>query len=460
MTPVFDPWQLGAVSLDVLNASRATPAAIAARQRSRLAQVMTAAQRGSRLYRERLQGLSLVSAPLTALPVVTRDELMQRFDDWVTDPRLRLDELRAFIADPARIAEPYLGRYVVWESSGTSAQPGLFVQDAQAMAVYDALEALRRHTPRPLQRWLDPLCLGERIAFVGATSGHFASYVSVQRLRQLNPWMSQAVRSFSILQSTEALVAGLNAFEPTVIATYPTAAALLADEARRGALRVRPREVWTGGENLSSAVRQSVVQAWGCSVCNSYGASEFLSLAWECACGCLHANADWAILEPVDERRRPVPAGQTPCSTLLTHLAQTVQPLLRYDLGDQVTLRPEPCACGSPLPVIEVQGRRDESLVMAGRGGHPVTLLPLALTTVLEDQAGVFDFQLRRRDDRTLVLRLGRQEGEAAMARCRAVLASFAEAQGLRPIRVIGELGQALPRGRSGKARRVVAGEV
>lgn len=460
MTPVFDPWQLSAVASDVLSVGYGTPSAIVARQQRRLAHVMAIAQRRSRLYRERLRGLTPGHSPLQALPVVTRGELMQRFDDWVTDPALRLEELRAFAADARRVAEPYLGRYVVWESSGTSAQPGLFVQDAQTMAVYDALETLRRHTPRPLRRWLDPFCVGERIAFVGATNGHFASYVSVQRLCQINPWMAQAMRSFSILQSTEALVAGLNAFWPTVIACYPTVAALLTEQAQCGALRVRPREVWTGGENLSPAVRESVTQTWGCSLRNNYGASEFLSIAWECSQGCLHANADWVILEPVDEQHRPVPAGQTPCTTLLTHLAQTVQPLLRYDLGDQVTMHAERCACGSPLPVIEVLGRGDAPLVMAGRGGRSVTLLPLALTTVLEDQAGVFDFQLRQRDAHTLVLRLDLQggDGAAAMARCRAALSDFAAVQGLQPIRLIEELGQ-VPRGRSGKTCRVLAAE-
>lgn len=104
---------------------------------------------------------------------------MDHFDDWVTDPQLKLNELRAFTADPKRIGQPYLGKYLVWESSGTSHQSGIFVQDTQAMAVYDALESLRRSAPRPLQRWLDPPSLGERIVFVGATSGHFASATTI-----------------------------------------------------------------------------------------------------------------------------------------------------------------------------------------------------------------------------------------------------------------------------------------
>jgi phenylacetate-coenzyme A ligase PaaK-like adenylate-forming protein len=192
---------------------------------------------------------------------------------------------------------------------------------------------------------------------------------------------------------------------------------------------------------------------------NSYGASEFMSIAWECDQHRLHVNADWVILEPVDEQGQPMPFEEFSCTTLLTNLANLVQPLIRYDLGDRVKLHREACACGCTLPVIEVEGRQDDALVMAGRDGQPVTLLPLALTTVLEDQAGVFDFHVRQRDDRTLVLRLPMQgsDGVMAVARCRAVLKKFAFEQELKPIHVLGELGQAVPRGRSGKAKRIVA---
>lgn len=459
MGHVFDPLRFSAASLDVLASGRTSPAALAARQRARLDRLLTGAVRDSPFYRSHLRGIAVHSQLLASLPPVTRQSLMDKFDDWVTDRHIRLDALRAFIADPGNVGEAFLGKYLVWESSGTSHQPGIFVQDAQTMGVYDALETVRRSTTRPLQRWLDPMMLTERMAFVGATSGHFASYVTMRRLREINPWLAPAVQCFSILQCTSALVDALNAFKPTVVATYPTAAAVLADEAERGALEFRPREVWTGGETLSHSVRRRVEQVLGCTVRNSYGASEFLPMAWECSHGCLHVNADWVILEPVDERGRPMPAGELSYSTLLTNLANHVQPLIRYDLGDQTILHPGICACGCSLPVIEVQGRRDDPLVMAGRHGRPVTLLPLALTTVLEDQAGVFDFQLEQRNDHTLALRLALAgpEGEVAAQRCRAALHAFASLQELQPIRVLVDWGQAIPRGRSGKAQRIVA---
>lgn len=306
---------------------------------------------------------------------------------------------------------------------------------------------------------LDPLMLGERMAFVGATSGHFASHVSVQRLRRMNPWLQHTLRSFSILQPAADLVAQLNDFAPTIVATYPTAAAMLADEARRGTLRVRPAEVWTGGETLSPAERTWVTASLGCALRNSYGASEFLSIAWECAQGRMHVNSDWVILEAVDAKHRPVPAGGFSHTTLVTNLANHVQPLIRCDIGDRIRWDPNPCACGCALPVIEVHGRADAPLRMAGLGGHPVTLLPLALTTVLEDDAGVFDFQLGRRDAHTLVLQLGASAAAAGdvAGRCKAALLAFGARQGVDGLKVVVQTGRPLAHGRSGKLQRVLA---
>lgn len=437
-------------------ASRLDPKDIAARQAHRLSRLLHGTARDSAFYRRHWRGVDLATATLQDLPVVTKAELMGHFAQWVTDRDVTLPALHDFMAEPKRCGETFLGRYVVWESSGSTGEPAVFVQDESALAVYDALESQRRHSPRLWQRLLDPLMLGERFAFVGAIDGHFASHVSLQRLRRLRPWLATGWRSFSILQSAPALVEQLNAFAPTIVATYPTAAAMLADEAQAGALRIAPQEVWTGGETLSPAVRRRVQRVFRCAVRNSYGTSEFLPLAWECGEGQLHLNSDWAILEPVDARYRPVPAGTASHTTLLTSLANAVQPLVRYDLGDQITWATHRCACGSPLPVIDVCGRCDETLHLRGLDGRPVALLPLALTTVLEESAGVFDFQLRQVGQSTLRLHLGPAALSAKQA-CRQALQAFAKSQGLAPIHVQTCAERMLAHGRSGKVQRVLA---
>jgi phenylacetate-coenzyme A ligase PaaK-like adenylate-forming protein len=458
MSIPFDPLQSMTVAADVAMASWAGDEDLATRTGRRLHELIESAVHGAPMYRHLLSGRSR-ELRLTDMPIVRKAELMRSFDQWCCDPALRLASLRRFVADPANIGRPFLDRYTVWESSGSSGEPALFVQDAAAMAVYDALEALRKPDLRPMRRTLDPLGLGERIVFLGAIGGHFASTVSIERLRRMNPFLSISVTSVSFLQPVGLVVAQLDACRPSVIATYPSAAVLLAAEFRAGRLRSAPKEVWTGGETLTPGMRSFVQEAFGCPVVNSYGASEFLSLACECRLGALHLNSDWAILEPVDGHGRPVPTGTPGTTTLLTNLANHVQPLIRYDLGDRVTLHATPCGCGSHLPVIDVNGRCDDTLQLETAAGHRVHVLPLALSTVLEEGADLFDFQLVQDGPRELSLSTATSGKAAAVAlqRGRFVLATFLREQGAGPVRIHCRSGLAPRRGRSGKLQRVIA---
>jgi phenylacetate-coenzyme A ligase PaaK-like adenylate-forming protein len=449
-----DPWQTGLAAVDVLAVSHGTPSMPEDRRRQRLAALLAAAQ-ASPVYRGRLAGRR-DGGSLDGVAPIAKRELMQHFADWVTEPGLRLADLKAFVADPARIGEAFDGRFVVWESSGSSGEPGLFVQDSRAMAVYDALEGLRRPPLNPLRRWLDPWCLGERIAFVGATTGHFASTVSMQRLRRLQPGLAQRLRGVDFLQPLAEVVAQLHDHAPTVLATYPSAALLLAEEARAGRLRLSLAEIWTGGESLSAPMRAEIEARFGCPVANSYGASEFLAIAAPCRLGVLHLNADWVVLEPVDARGRAVPAGVCGATTWLTNLANHVQPLIRYDIGDRVTLHAQRCACGSPLPAMDVQGRADETLCLRDARARRVALLPLALVTVLED-AGVIDFQLVQTGEHSLQLNVGVGHAAADARRAKHALQEYLGRQGLAAVRLELCRGQVRRQGRSGKLRRVMA---
>ena len=450
-----DPWRSAIVAADVLAASHGTSAMLAQRRDQRLQALLEAAP-AAPLWRGRLRGHRAADG-LHGLAPIGKPEWMAQFDHGVTDPRLSLRALRAFLGDPATIGEPFDGRWIAWESSGSSGEPGIFVQDAAAMAVYDALEGLRRPPLQALRRWLDPWCLGERIAFVGATQGHFASTVSMRRLARLQPAFAQRLRCFDFLQPLPGLVAQLGEFAPTVLATYPSAALLLAGEAQAGRLNLPLVEVWTGGETLSPAARHGIEAAFGCPLADSYGASEFLSLAASCAHAALHLNADWVILEPVDRRGHAVPPGTCGETAWLTNLANHVQPLIRYELHDRITLRAEPCACGSPLPVIEVQGRSDDVLELDDARGRRVRLLPLALTSVLEEQGGVFDFQLVQTGARSLRLDLGASQGRADAGRALESLRAWLASQGLGSVCLRVGTAAAVAVGRSGKRRRVIA---
>ena len=106
------------------NAGRA---AIEAASRSRLDALVRHAREHSPFYRDAYRGLPPRQLDLAELPVVTKAALMARFDDWVTVPEVKRAAVLAFLADHKQIGERFLGRYVIWKSSGSTGEPGIFV---------------------------------------------------------------------------------------------------------------------------------------------------------------------------------------------------------------------------------------------------------------------------------------------------------------------------------------------
>ena len=97
-------------------------------QRDRLAELVADVGRRSPFYREHWGRALEPGVLLEALPPLKKPELMARFDDAVTDPQLRLDEVSKHLeqidGDPL-----YLGEYRVLCSAGSSGQKGVFVYD-------------------------------------------------------------------------------------------------------------------------------------------------------------------------------------------------------------------------------------------------------------------------------------------------------------------------------------------
>ena len=432
-------------------------AAVAAARAEHLAALLKFARAHSAHYRDRWCDVP-ADAPLEAFPVVTKSELMADFDRWMTEASLTRAGVEAFLADRAHIGERFLGRYAVWKSSGTSGEPGIFVQDAAALSTYDAMIAVQLGAARLGARYASGVFgRGGKAALVAARDDHYASIVSWERQTRASPWLSN--KSFSVLDPLPQLVKGLNAYQPAFVASYPTMLMLLAEERAMGRLDIEPALLWSGGECMTSGTRADVENAFECPVVNEYGASEALSIAYGCSEGWLHVNADWIVLEPVDRDYRPTPPGKTSHTVLLTNLANRVQPLVRYDLGDSVTAKPKPCACGSPLPAIQVEGRRDDIVSMRATDGGTVRLLPLALTTVVEEAAGLHRFQILQTAVNRLSLRLDPEEArdrDAAWSVASKALRTYLARQSLGNVAVT--LERDLPAcadPRSGKLRQV-----
>jgi phenylacetate-coenzyme A ligase PaaK-like adenylate-forming protein len=463
--------ELGIV-LDLLLAKRGGPRALSRRRDARLAALVAHARTSSPYYRELYRGLPagdvlrgdllLGDVPLGDLPTVTKPQLMARFDDWVTDPAVTRADLEAFVADPSLVGSRYRGRYLACTSSGTTGHPGLFVHDPAAVACYRALGIRAFGTAladsRPLAVLLAVLRRGIRAAVVVGAGGHFAGAVWLESERRRSRGRRRAYRLFPVQQPLEALVQVLNDFDPALVVGYPSALELLAGEQDAGRLRIRPVVVESSGESLGDQAR--LAAALGCRVHNVYAASEFSPIALDCPRGWLHVNSDWVILEPVEDDYRPTPPGKASHTVLLTNLANRVQPLIRYDLGDSVLAKPGPCECGNPLPAVRVAGRHDDVLHLDNARGGTVNVLPLAITAPIDDAPGMHRCQLVQSGPAELRVRLQLAPGAGAdevWQDVAAKLAGFLAGQGLANVDLV-RAGEAPEQtGPSGKFHQVIA---
>jgi phenylacetate-CoA ligase len=376
---------------DARRARKGGPDAIVRRQRARLAELITFARTSSPYYRELYRGLPERVEDSTLLPVTSKQQLMPRFDEWVTDRDVSSEQVRAFVENPELIGERFLGRYTVATTSGTTGTRGIFLMDARSLTVTSVL-ALRM-----LGDWLNAgdvlrILLGRgRLAMVMATGGHFASTVASARLWRRFP---KGVLALSAHTPLPELVAKLNRFRPAILTPYASMGALLASEQQAGRLHINPVLVVLSAEGLALPEYDRIARTFHATVRHSYAATECPFLSYSCAENWLHVNSDWVILEPVDAAYHPTPPGIQSHTVLITNLANRVQPILRYDLGDSVLQRVDPCPCGNPLPAIRVQGRAADVLTFPTAQGTRVAVVPLAFSNVMDCTAGIELWQI------------------------------------------------------------------
>ena len=392
---------------DARRTHRKGPEAIRRRQQERLAELVAFARTNSPYYRRLYHGLPERIEDVTVLPVTDKKALMASFDEVVTDPVVTRAAVEEFVADPARIGERFAGRYLVATTAGTTGTRGVFVLDDRCRAVTAGLTTRLSTGWLPLREVVRLVARGGRFAGVVATGGHFLSVAAGTREQRERPRRRRRLRILSIHRPLPELVAELDALDPPLLGAYAGVLRLLASEQQAGRLHLRPVLVLSTAEGLPAEERIRVEQAFAAPVREVYGCTECGYAAAGCAEGWLHLIEDWLILEPVDAEHRPVPPGTVSHTVLMTNLANRVQPVIRYDVGDRVLVRPGPCACGHPAPALRVQGRTADVLDLPAADGPGRTGVPAAaLGTVVGRVPGVELFQVVQTDPTGLRVRL------------------------------------------------------
>jgi phenylacetate-coenzyme A ligase PaaK-like adenylate-forming protein len=438
------------------------PDRLQALQRRRLRDLVAHAKAHSPFHAERLNGVDPESFHLADLPTLTKPIMMDNFDGFVTDPRLKRADLEAFMSDPARLGQLYLGEFAPSRTSGTQGIQAIIVQNRRMLETLFAIQMTRGtvFSSNPLGI-ISRMIRRARLAVVTIGRGFFPSAAALA-------YAPKASRNFVNrlwLQHIEPLgnvVEQLNAFGPNILLAYANVLEMLAREALDGRLELpRLRQVINMSEPLSDGARGLAQRAFGLPITNNYATGECMALSTGCpVSGGMHLQADWAILEVVDRHNRPVPAGTPGEKVLLTNLYNTLQPFIRYEIGDVVTMSPTPCPCGSPLPLIlKVEGRSDEVIWIRGRNGYE-QVHPYVLVDFLDECPEVGWYQFVQTERNRVVLRASAAPGRrVAETTLRAVVD-----RGLKHFRLDGVLevdiqitSDVAPNPNSGKLKRITS---
>ena len=132
------------------------------------------------------------------------------------------------------------------------------------------------------------------------------------------------------------------------------------------------REIILAGEKITQSMREFIEKTWGAEVFNDFGLMEMGIVAAECQeHKGLHIAVDQYIVEVVEPLSgKYVKEGEIG-ELILTPLNLRGMPLLRYRTGDLVKIKGSSCPCGRTHPLIDLIGRKDETLMIEGINLYP-----------------------------------------------------------------------------------------
>lgn len=193
----------------------------------------------------------------------------------------------------------------------------------------------------------------------------------------------------------------LEDLQPEVLSSKPNLYRMLLDRwgGQRPFASYRPRLAVSGGAMLDDALRRAVADLLGCPVVSSYAISEAGYLGSECPYGRMHLDLSvHDRFEVLDESGRPATTGEL----VVTACANSCMPLVRYRVGDTVTLADD-CPCGGPGPVLAALRGRTTQLFHLGGGAQ---LSPTRYMKLFELHPAVLEYQLTQTGDRRFRLRV------------------------------------------------------
>ena len=355
-------------------------------QRSRLAGFRRHAVEHIAFYRE------FGDAPLSAFPIVGKQEVMTRFEDFN-----RIGLTAAQMWTMVDCGEAPAG-YDAGCSTGTSGNRGLYLVSDQERFVWLGT-IVAKALPLSLRR-------PHRVAIVLPRTSRLYEAANESKLIKL--------LFVDLRHGLAAAGEALTAFQPTVIVAPPKVLRWFAEND----IAISPRLMFSSAEVLDPPDRAVIEQRFDLKLREIYMATEGL-FGVSCEHGTLHLAEDVVHFE-----FEPVSGAPDLVTPIVTDFTRRTQMMARYRMNDLLRLDGNRCACGSAMQAVaEIIGRRDDAFLLPNRdqAGSAVLLTPDVLrNTVLAADRSIDDFRIWQTGENDIVIVLpvhvSRDAGELARA--------------------------------------------
>ena len=363
-----------------MEAARATLEAAQARKFRALARHAQAhAPYYANIIRER--GIDLETCAPADFPLLTKSLLMANFNDIVTDRRVTKQAVAEFLSRSKDPKEKLFDRLTVMHTSGTSGEVGYFLY---ASADYGRLRAANMRN-RKMFRAVFPKFGWRlrrlRIAFYGATGGHFAGATGVASMQEgIRSWFIDA-RAFEVNTPLPEAIEKINAFQPDALWGYTTALKMLGAEQRAGRLNIKPIAIVATGEMVTKADMQYLSSAFGgAGALSMYACTEHMLLGI--------SNPDRETMTLLDDN---LMFEFHEDHSVVTNLFNFTMPLIRYRMSD--ILRPVSAPGAARIVIENLVGRTEQMPLFANGMGGQDFISPHTINEIFVE--GVTRFQMQ-----------------------------------------------------------------
>jgi phenylacetate-coenzyme A ligase PaaK-like adenylate-forming protein len=307
-------------------------------------------------------------------PVLTQAEIDTHFDQIVTNPKIKLQDLIAH-AQSHTPDELYLNRFHILKTSGTTGTPHYFLAETK-----EVIESIAPSVARGPE--VQKIKEKRRICMLGLKNSYCSSNQNLNVTNKL--WIAKKYVDYQLIpmdQPIEKVIDILNKTQPHVVSGYAKLLLILADAQRAGRLTISPESLESGGEPLLHTDRKYLKDVFNCKVNNHYGSTEGYSMGI-CRDGedSMELFEDHIIFEILENK------------VYITNLHNFTMPLIRFQMSDVLT----PIKTYTPSPFLRVEcgvGRPEGISYFTTQQNDQITVQPIEVDPLMPEGVKSFSIQ-------------------------------------------------------------------